>query len=139
MLKSVAGDNFYGSGLNCIPCMTGGVCPGGYRVWALPGYWVRKYVTALCTHHNTGELHVVAVSRYQNTSVMRNTNFFSPLLSFERAVSELQYDQRAFSRDIGTLCSSFIPMCRRYVMTRFANDSRNCTYLLRTSSTLCVQ
>jgi hypothetical protein len=24
---------------DCLPCPTGGVCPGGGRVWPLPGYW----------------------------------------------------------------------------------------------------
>jgi len=24
---------------DCLPCPTGGICPGGGRVWPLPGYW----------------------------------------------------------------------------------------------------
>ena len=30
----------YGSGSNCKPCPSGAVCPGGFRQWALPGYWL---------------------------------------------------------------------------------------------------
>ena len=26
-------------GLTCLPCPTGGYCPGGGRVWPIPGYW----------------------------------------------------------------------------------------------------
>lgn len=30
----------YGSGLSCRPCPEGGLCPGGFRLWAQPGYWL---------------------------------------------------------------------------------------------------
>eukprot|EP00698_Gefionella_okellyi_P011631 TRINITY_DN3077_c0_g1_i1.p1 TRINITY_DN3077_c0_g1~~TRINITY_DN3077_c0_g1_i1.p1 ORF type:complete len:2771 (+),score=647.15 TRINITY_DN3077_c0_g1_i1:106-8418(+) len=29
----------FGRGANCTACPTGAFCPGGYRLWALPGYW----------------------------------------------------------------------------------------------------
>jgi len=29
----------YGSGLDCRPCLPGGTCPGGPRLWALPGFY----------------------------------------------------------------------------------------------------
>ena len=29
----------YGSGSSCVECPSGALCPGGYRLWALPGYW----------------------------------------------------------------------------------------------------
>eukprot|EP00698_Gefionella_okellyi_P000996 TRINITY_DN10875_c0_g1_i1.p1 TRINITY_DN10875_c0_g1~~TRINITY_DN10875_c0_g1_i1.p1 ORF type:complete len:2975 (+),score=482.22 TRINITY_DN10875_c0_g1_i1:924-8927(+) len=29
----------WGIGLECRPCPDGGYCPGGFRVWPLPGYW----------------------------------------------------------------------------------------------------
>lgn len=32
----------YGSGLECKTCPTGGVCPGGYRLWPKSGYWVKS-------------------------------------------------------------------------------------------------
>ena len=32
-------EGFFGRGSNCKPCPKGGFCPGGDRVWALPGYW----------------------------------------------------------------------------------------------------
>eukprot|EP00698_Gefionella_okellyi_P009013 TRINITY_DN225_c0_g2_i5.p1 TRINITY_DN225_c0_g2~~TRINITY_DN225_c0_g2_i5.p1 ORF type:complete len:1943 (-),score=426.69 TRINITY_DN225_c0_g2_i5:3476-9304(-) len=30
---------FFGRGIECTSCPTGGLCPGGYRIWPLPGYW----------------------------------------------------------------------------------------------------
>ncbi len=30
---------WYGAGLECRPCFTGGECPGGFRVWPKPGFW----------------------------------------------------------------------------------------------------
>eukprot|EP00698_Gefionella_okellyi_P010896 TRINITY_DN2859_c0_g1_i1.p1 TRINITY_DN2859_c0_g1~~TRINITY_DN2859_c0_g1_i1.p1 ORF type:complete len:2291 (+),score=488.31 TRINITY_DN2859_c0_g1_i1:743-6874(+) len=29
----------YGNGLTCYPCPPGAFCPGGYRLWPLPGWW----------------------------------------------------------------------------------------------------
>lgn len=31
----------WGEGNDCVPCPTGGLCPGGYRLWSTPGWWVR--------------------------------------------------------------------------------------------------
>lgn len=31
----------YGTGRACKDCPTGAICPGGYRIWAQPGYWNR--------------------------------------------------------------------------------------------------
>jgi cysteine-rich repeat protein len=31
--------NQFGEGLDCGPCPEGGICPGGYRIRPLPGYW----------------------------------------------------------------------------------------------------
>ena len=30
---------YYGIGLSCRPCPRGGICPGGNRMWAEPGFW----------------------------------------------------------------------------------------------------
>jgi hypothetical protein len=30
----------YGAGSDCRLCPSGGLCPGGYRLWSRPGYWV---------------------------------------------------------------------------------------------------
>eukprot|EP01006_Ploeotia_vitrea_P055683 TRINITY_DN68023_c0_g2_i3.p1 TRINITY_DN68023_c0_g2~~TRINITY_DN68023_c0_g2_i3.p1 ORF type:complete len:1569 (+),score=598.02 TRINITY_DN68023_c0_g2_i3:697-4707(+) len=30
----------WGAGLDCLPCPEGAICPGGYRIWPLPGYWI---------------------------------------------------------------------------------------------------
>jgi hypothetical protein len=37
-----AGYCFWGSipGVDCVPCPTGALCPGGYRLWSLPSYYV---------------------------------------------------------------------------------------------------
>ena len=35
-----AGLCFWGQGPDCVPCPVGGVCPGGYRLWSAPGYYV---------------------------------------------------------------------------------------------------
>eukprot|EP00698_Gefionella_okellyi_P004951 TRINITY_DN1456_c0_g1_i3.p1 TRINITY_DN1456_c0_g1~~TRINITY_DN1456_c0_g1_i3.p1 ORF type:complete len:2371 (+),score=516.66 TRINITY_DN1456_c0_g1_i3:4402-11514(+) len=32
-------EGLYGYGTDCQPCPDGGYCPGGYRVWPLPGWW----------------------------------------------------------------------------------------------------
>eukprot|EP01113_Clastostelium_recurvatum_P029061 TRINITY_DN3509_c0_g1_i6.p1 TRINITY_DN3509_c0_g1~~TRINITY_DN3509_c0_g1_i6.p1 ORF type:complete len:786 (+),score=89.53 TRINITY_DN3509_c0_g1_i6:1646-4003(+) len=34
----------------CLPCPVGGLCPGGFRVWALPGFWnpAEQYVPYSC-------------------------------------------------------------------------------------------
>jgi hypothetical protein len=34
----------YGSGNTCRTCPTGALCPGGYRIWTLPGYYVASEV-----------------------------------------------------------------------------------------------
>ena len=36
----------YGAADKCQPCPTGAVCPGGYRLWPLPGYWIADASTA---------------------------------------------------------------------------------------------
>lgn len=33
-------EGWYGRGLNCRPCPEGARCPGGYRIWPLPGWYV---------------------------------------------------------------------------------------------------
>jgi len=38
---------WYGHGLDCRPCPEGGYCPGGYRVWPLPGYWNENEFTPI--------------------------------------------------------------------------------------------
>eukprot|EP00163_Fabomonas_tropica_P011925 TRINITY_DN2290_c0_g4_i8.p1 TRINITY_DN2290_c0_g4~~TRINITY_DN2290_c0_g4_i8.p1 ORF type:complete len:2770 (+),score=461.45 TRINITY_DN2290_c0_g4_i8:103-8412(+) len=32
-------EGYYGRGSDCIPCPTGGYCPGGYRIWPVEGWW----------------------------------------------------------------------------------------------------
>ena len=33
-------DCLYGSGARCSPCATGALCPGGYRMWSRPGFYL---------------------------------------------------------------------------------------------------
>lgn len=32
-------EGYYGNGTDCKKCPHGAYCPGGNRVWPLPGYW----------------------------------------------------------------------------------------------------
>eukprot|EP00698_Gefionella_okellyi_P010300 TRINITY_DN2665_c0_g1_i1.p1 TRINITY_DN2665_c0_g1~~TRINITY_DN2665_c0_g1_i1.p1 ORF type:complete len:2847 (+),score=703.53 TRINITY_DN2665_c0_g1_i1:1189-8541(+) len=61
-------EGFYGRGLDCIQCPTGGICPGGYRIQALPGYWassefagfVTQCLPGRCLGYNDGSSQVCA-------------------------------------------------------------------------------
>lgn len=37
----------FGAGDDCVQCPTGALCPGGYRVWSLPGYFVTAESTGV--------------------------------------------------------------------------------------------
>lgn len=37
-----AGICTWGEAEDCVPCPPGGLCPGGYRLWSAPGWWVRS-------------------------------------------------------------------------------------------------
>eukprot|EP00698_Gefionella_okellyi_P008903 TRINITY_DN2236_c0_g1_i2.p1 TRINITY_DN2236_c0_g1~~TRINITY_DN2236_c0_g1_i2.p1 ORF type:complete len:2997 (-),score=691.31 TRINITY_DN2236_c0_g1_i2:204-8054(-) len=42
----------FGSGLNCRPCPIGGICPGGQRVWAMPGFFTSDELAGIVTRCN---------------------------------------------------------------------------------------
>ena len=63
---------WFGSGASCRPCPVGGYCPGGDRIWPLPGYGlpvpVLPYPFSVCTQSAPCSKPDIAACRYWNPS-----------------------------------------------------------------------
>jgi hypothetical protein len=42
---------WFGMGLSCMPCSKGGYCPGGRRIWPLPGWCAAVFLNAIPSWH----------------------------------------------------------------------------------------
>ena len=47
---------WFGTGLSCMPCLNGGYCPGGRRIWPLPG-WCAILLLNVITHTSMTPTH----------------------------------------------------------------------------------